>query len=224
MGVFGEINQIDHNTASLPAIAQQLHLVADALAGAVASGAGSSGAGGTLAGLVIAAQPRPSIPLPISPTTLAQSLIAAREPGISALIFARDAVTVPAGGSYTVTFPVEPGNTMVFAAPVRIYADTHDAGITGTLVVDETDVLFENFPFTADVSDPGEEMPQYGNVKESVVATFYNATSSPVVMTYDFQVVLVANDDYNGTWAPFLEYGYAALKGFVSALTAAGGV
>lgn len=153
-----------------------------------------------------------SVPLPISPTVLAQSLIAAREQGISALLFIRQTVTVPANGSAQILIPVAPGNVMIVAAPIRVVASVYSSQLTATLVVDGVNLLLNNFPLTFEAS---ESMPEYGVIRSLIEVTLTNGTSSPIEVTYDAQTVLVAADYYNSVISRFLELGASAIRQIV---------
>jgi hypothetical protein len=155
-----------------------------------------------------------SVPLPISPTVLAQSLIAAREQGISALLFIRQTVTVPANGSAQVLIPVAPGNVMIVAAPIRVVASVYSSQLTATLVVDGVNLLLNNFPLTFEAS---ESMPEYGVIRSLIDVTLTNGTASPIEVTYDAQTVLVASDYYNSVMSRFLELGANAIRQIVDA-------
>jgi len=165
--------------------------------------------------------PAPTVPLPISPKVLAASLIAADEPGIAAILFLRQAVSVPAGGSAQIVIPVASGNVMIVTAPIRVFSDTYTSELTATLVVDQVNVLLNDFPMTAEAV---EIMPEYGVIRSSIVATLQNGTSSDIEVTYDAEVVLLTDDYYNSVFAPFLRYGAETIANLTSVLSAAGEV
>ncbi len=96
---------------------------------------------------------------------MVQSAIAAHILGISAPLFPRYVVTVPAGGSATLVIPVPQTYVMIFTGPVRVIASDHDQAITGTLMVAGVNVLVNNFPFTADAD---ETSPKYGVVRNNI--------------------------------------------------------
>lgn len=161
----------------------------------------------------------PDLPLPLSPTLLAHSVIAADVSGISAFQFLSEAVTVAAGGSHTITIPVAAHNVMIIAAPFRFFSTVHSPDITTTMTVDTINVLLNNWPFTA---DSVLEMPQYGKVREQIVATITNNTSSPVTVTYEAQVVLISDTDYDDVWTPLFKVSYRILEAYASAVVQAG--
>lgn len=165
--------------------------------------------------------PSPTVPLPISPKVLAASLIAADEPGIAAILFLRQAVTVPAGGSAQIVIPVASGNVMIVTAPIRVFSDSYTSELTATLVVDQVNVLLNDFPMTAEAV---EIMPEYGVIRNSIVATLQNGTASAIEVTYDAEVVLLTQDYYDTVFAPFLRYGAQTIQGLTKALLEGGEV
>lgn len=153
------------------------------------------------------------VPVPISPTVLAASLIAADEPGISELLFLRQTVTVPAGGSTTMTIRVATGYAMIVTQPTRVDVSQYSSLVTATLIVDGVNVLLNNFPFTI----PAKEiMPEYGVIRNTIAATFQNGTTAEIEATYDTAAVVVTNDEYNLVISPFLRYGANSIRGIVA--------
>jgi hypothetical protein len=163
--------------------------------------------------------PSPTVPLPISPKVLAASLIAADEPGIAAILFIRQAVTVPAGGSAQITIPVAAGNVMIITAPIRVFSDSYTSELTATLIVDQVNVLLNDFPMTAEAE---EVMPEYGVIRNSIVATLQNGTPSSIEVTYDAEVVLLTQDYYNQVVSPFMRYGAQTIQSLTSTLLEGG--
>lgn len=161
----------------------------------------------------------PVFQLPLSPVVLAQSLIAARALGVSAPLFPRQAITVPANGSAQIAIPVTTNYVMVVVGPVRVLSSVQDPDVTATIVVDTVNLLFNAFPLTMEAD---ETSPEYGVIRSSIEATIYNATANPATVTYDSQVVEVLQQEYDDIWVPLLQQSYQVLKGYANSLRAAG--
>lgn len=162
----------------------------------------------------------PGLNLPISPAVLIHSVIAADNPGIAQLLFLAKPVSVPANGTATYTYTVPSGDVTLFAAPFRVYPSTVTTDVTGTLVVDGVDVLLDNFPM---VGSPIEaEMPQYGVVRNTLVSTWTNNTSSPVTVTLYAQICNLLAKDYDQKWSPLFRHSYDVLGTYAESLVARG--
>lgn len=206
------MGDIDRLVAELGEVVSALKRQTELLDG-LGAAAPAGGSGRLLGGLL------PTLPLPIAPKVMAEAAIAAHILGISAPLFPRYATTVPASGSASLVIPVPATYVMLFVGPVRVFSDLHDPAIVGTLVVDGVNILLNDFPFSADAS---ETSPQYGVVRNQIEATFLNGTTQPATLTVDAQTVLVKQQEYDGVWLPIFERGYAILRGYVTAVKAAG--
>lgn len=158
--------------------------------------------------------PMASVPLPISPKTVAASLVAASEPGITQALTIRQAINVPANGSANITIPISPGNVMIVSQPIRVFSNLYSAEVTATLVVDEVNVLWNDFPLTAEAF---EIMPEYGVIRSSVRSVILNGTQSAVEVTYDGAALLVEASYYDRVIATLMRYGAGLIRKIVAA-------
>jgi len=165
------------------------------------------------------ALPEFTIPVPVSPVILAQSVIAADLPAIAAIVFYREAFTVPGNGSYTLTLPVANTTALIFTSALRAVSDTYAPDLTASVVVDDVAVLLNAFPL---IFEADGNMVKYGVVRKYATATFVNATASPIGVTVDTEYVLVREQDYDTIWRPILEGSYAVLEAKAKVLVASG--
>lgn len=159
-------------------------------------------------------QPQPLqqvVSLPVSPATLVQSVFATQVPGVAAPQFLSFPTAVPAGGSATVSYTVPVGYALMFVGPFTLDSTLYDAALTATLVVDNENVLYQDFPIDHAYS---QQLPQYGVVRRNMVATFINATTQNALVTPSAEAVLLANNIYDGVILPLLKVAYTRIESF----------
>jgi hypothetical protein len=208
-GVVPLLGQIRDDLASMLTAIQdvtgELKAVAGALAAIPTATAGGTTTGGRLP------VPLPALTLPISPKILNEMLNAANIPGVSKMGVWKLDVTVPAGSTVEVTFPVLPGTVHVFMAPLGVSATFYSDLISADVDVDGMDVTPSPYEYPITGADE-IELGQYFYMRTGMQARITNGSTTTTTITFAVQAMAIQKDFFESLYPVILNFGVNLLR------------
>lgn len=204
-------DQILSTVQQMRTLMQQQNVSAQEMASAVALLQAAKGA--TSGGPVL---PAFTVPLPLSPKVLTEMVYAASVPGLAQKGVISSTVTVPAGGTVTLTVPVLPGTVTLFVAPLEVTATYYDYSILADVFLDQQNISPTPYEYALVGPDQIQSL-MYAYITQYLRGVFTNGSATSTTITFKAEVLAMDRTLFEKQlWLPLVRQSFDVAKHLAS--------